>query len=144
MAPIIPMGKRILPDKFIEKIIRIYSINFLEWWADLEPCTGLAIAADKSWPPIFDGRRATDATLVSLGSVHKVRHAILEHFDLPQPVAHLGTHVILSSTCIHTCVFTEVSLGSRGYLSSRFFVWKVLSGVVFVHPPFCQNTSITT
>src|SRR6218665_488507 len=24
------------------------------------------------------------------------------------------------------------------------FVWKVLSGVVFVHSPFCQNTSVTT
>src|SRR6218665_3726494 len=24
------------------------------------------------------------------------------------------------------------------------FVWKVLSGVVFVRTPFCQNTSVTT
>src|SRR6218665_702168 len=24
------------------------------------------------------------------------------------------------------------------------FVWKVLSGVVFVRSPFCQNTSVTT
>ena len=24
------------------------------------------------------------------------------------------------------------------------FVWKALSGVVFVHTPFCQNTSVKT
>src|SRR6218665_1072699 len=37
---------------------------------------------------------------------------------------------------------------SRGFLSGGFvrgfFVWKVLFGVVFVHSPFCQNTSVTT
>src|SRR6218665_3405533 len=37
---------------------------------------------------------------------------------------------------------------SRGFLSGGFvrgsFVWNVLSGVVFVHSPFCQNASVTT
>src|SRR6218665_2978134 len=35
-----------------------------------------------------------------------------------------------------------------GFLSEGFargsFVWKALSGVVFVRSPFCQNTSVTT
>src|SRR6218665_2496154 len=31
----------------------------------------------------------------------------------------------------------------RGFVRGSF-VWKVLSGVVFVHSPFCQNTSVTT
>src|SRR6218665_3646763 len=37
---------------------------------------------------------------------------------------------------------------SQGFLSWGFvrgsFVWKVLSGVVFVRSIFCQNTSVTT
>src|SRR6218665_2537216 len=31
----------------------------------------------------------------------------------------------------------------RGFVRGSF-VWKVLSGVVFVYSPFCQNTSVTT
>src|SRR6218665_1915996 len=37
---------------------------------------------------------------------------------------------------------------SRGFLFGGFvrgsFVWKVLSGVVFIRSPFCQKTSVTT
>src|SRR6218665_268157 len=31
----------------------------------------------------------------------------------------------------------------RGFVR-RSFVWKVLSGVIFVRSPFCQNTFVTT
>src|SRR6218665_362539 len=47
---------------------------------------------------------------------------------------------------MHTyiCLYREVCLSSRRFLTGGFcpglFVWKVLSGVVFVHLPFCQNT----
>src|SRR6218665_2344121 len=33
---------------------------------------------------------------------------------------------------------------SLSIMFARAFVWKVLSGVVFVRTPFCQNTSVTT
>src|SRR6218665_2914181 len=41
----------------------------------------------------------------------------------------------------------SLSIVSRGFCRGGFvrgsFVWKVLSGVVFVRSPFCQNTSVT-
>src|SRR6218665_2062222 len=62
-------------------------------------------------------------------------------------MSHISDHPIFSSTCIQTCLY-------RGFVLVRgvfclgdglgFFVWKVSSGVTFVRPPFCQNTSITT
>src|SRR6218665_1056027 len=99
---------------------------------------------------------------INSGAVHKVRHAIFSQFSPPCPtlshtppppkVTHLGPPPIFNrpSTKIpDKSLLYKFSLNcSRGLLSGSFvreyFVWKVLSGMVFVHSPFCQNTSVTT
>src|SRR6218665_3716158 len=64
-------------------------------------------------------------------------------------ITHLGTtpQFLVVHAYIHGFTWRFVlvlrSFLSR-VLSEGFFVWKVLFGVVFVHPPFCQNTSVTT
>ena len=76
----------------------------------------------------------------------------------PPPLSHIVTHPgtpkvchtsrnppIFNSTCIRlTERFVLVRGSSCLGVLSGFFVWKVLFGVVFVQPPFCQNTSVTT
>jgi len=96
-----------------------------------------------------------------LGAVHKVRHAILVIFDSPLShfVTHPGTpkkyvtvtHLGPPRFLVGLVQKTPVQILSQlfaGVLSGGFvrgcLVWKVLSGVVFVHSPFCQNTSVTT
>src|SRR6218665_3613695 len=67
--------------------------------------------------------------------------------DLLKYVTHLGTPIY---TCLdlHTCLYRGfVLVRMQGFLSEGFvwvfFVWKVLSGLVLVRSPFCQNTSVT-
>ena len=65
----------------------------------------------------------------------------LSHVSGPlKYVIHLGTpQFLVVHAYIHmSCLYREVCLSSRG------LVWKVLFGVVFVRPLFCQKTSITT
>ena len=78
-----------------------------------------------------------------IGAVHKVRHAIFGQF-LPPPLSHFVTHpgtktgqkpIVQILSQLFAGVFVREVL-SEGLL----IVWKVLSGVVFVHSPFCQNT----
>src|SRR6218665_3167505 len=101
----------------------------------------------------------------SIGAVHKVRHAILANF-YPLPLSHFVTHPGTPSPKVrHTSRTPRFLEGlvqktrtkaplykfclncSRGFLSGGFvrgsFVWKVLSGVVFVRSR-CQNRSVTT
>src|SRR6218665_1608368 len=73
----------------------------------------------------------------------------LSYISRPPKVRHTSRNPpTFSSTCIHTYVFTGrfvlVRGGSFLGFSLEVFVWKVLFGVVFVRPPFCQNTSVTS
>src|SRR6218665_248807 len=103
----------------------------------------------------------------TFAAVHKVRHAIFgqsllpltpvtlchTYRDPPTYVTHLGPPPPIfnrPSTKNRTkapCT-NSLSIVRRGFCPEGFvrgsFVWKVLSGVVFVHSPFCQNTSVTT
>ena len=77
----------------------------------------------------------------------------LANFDSPSP-CHTLSHIsgppkvcdtsrnppIFNSTCIHT----YICLYRRFVLVCGVFVRKVLSGLAFVRPLFCQNTSVTT
>src|SRR6218665_3181447 len=50
---------------------------------------------------------------------------------------------------VHAYIHMSLQEGSSrssclGGFVRGFFVWKVLFGVVFVRPLFCQNTSVTT
>src|SRR6218665_890809 len=102
-----------------------------------------------------------------LGAVHKVRHAIFGQFLPPPPVTLCHTFRDLPKVR-HTSrtpspIFSRPSTTKPGQkplvqiLSQLFarvfvrggfvrgsFVLKVLSRVVFVRSPFCQNTSVTT
>ena len=76
--------------------------------------------------------------LLTPSPCHKLSHLL-------EPPPHLGGLVKKTQTktpCTNTLSIV------RGVLSGGFvrgcLVWKVLSGVVFVHSPFCQNTSVTT
>src|SRR6218665_125150 len=102
----------------------------------------------------------------SSGAVHKVRHAIFGQFFPPLPLSHFVTHPGTPPKVRHTSrtlpIFSRPSTTkpdksplykfslncSQGFLSRGSvrgsFVRKVLSRVVFVHSPFCQNTSVTT
>jgi len=99
-----------------------------------------------------------------IGAVHKVRHSIYGQFLLPSPMSQFVTHPgtpkyvthlgspIFSRPCTKnadkTPLYTFSLNYSRGFCPGGFvrgsFVWKVLSGVIFVRSPFCQNTSVTT
>jgi len=85
------------------------------------------------------------------GAVHKVRHAILDQILLP-PVTH-SHHTsrdppkvrhasrnspIFSSICIHTCLYREVCLSSRGFLS-EWFCPRVFSLEGLVRGGFCPS-----
>src|SRR6218665_2057858 len=93
------------------------------------------------------------------GAVHKVRHAIftpslchtLSHIPgPPKSTSQISDPPIFSrpSTKTQTKALCSLSIVRGGILSGAFvkgsFVRKVLSGVVLVHSPFCQNTSATT
>src|SRR6218665_3366771 len=77
-------------------------------------------------------------------------------------ITHLGSPQSTSHISDSTPIFSRPSkkyrdksplynfslICSQGILSGGFvrgsFVWKVLSGMVFVRSPFCHNTSVTT
>src|SRR6218665_3710642 len=93
------------------------------------------------------------------------RHSILCQFLHPSP-CHILSHIpgFPPKVRLTSCppIFSRPSTKtpdknplykfshncSRGFLSCgfvrRYFVWKILSGVVFVCSPFCRNTSVTT
>ena len=98
------------------------------------------------------------------GAVHKVRHAIFGQF-WPPSLCHSLSHIpgppqstshisdprfivgLLQKTGQKPSVQMLSQLLVRAFvqeLLSESFVWKVLSEVVFVRTPFCQNTSVTT
>jgi len=102
--------------------------------------------------------------VLSWGAVHKVRHAIFGQF-LPPPlpvtlchtsrdprkyVTYLGTPRFLvglvQKTQIKAPCTNSLSIVRGGFIRGFFvrksFVWKVLSSVVFIRSPFCQNTSV--
>jgi len=89
---------------------------------------------------------------------------ILANFD-SSPVSHFVTHPGTPKSTSHISDPPPILVGLvqkpgqrplvqilsqllRGFCLGAFvrgsFVWKVLSGVVFVRTPFCQNTSVTT
>src|SRR6218665_1904441 len=76
----------------------------------------------------------------------------LSHIPGPPSMSHISDPPIFSRPSTKNpdkSPLYKFSLNcSRGLLSGAIvkgsFVWKVLSGVVFVHFPFCQNTSVTT
>src|SRR6218665_2579699 len=100
--------------------------------------------------------------MYGIGVVHKVRHAIFGQFLPPYPchtlshipgptprkyVTHLGPPPIFSRPSTNnpdkTPCTNSLSIVREGFCPGVFvrgsFVYKVLSGVVFVHSPFCQN-----
>ena len=94
-------------------------------------------------------------------AVHKVCHPIFGRFLPPPPVTHPGTpksasHIsdprflvgLVQKTRTKTPCTNSLSIVREGFCPRGFvrgsFVWKVLFGVVFIHFPFCQNTSVTT
>ena len=70
----------------------------------------------------------------------------------PESTSHISDPPIFSRPSTKTpdkSPLYKFSLNcSRGFLSGGSvrgsFVWKVLSGLIFVRSPFCQNTSVTT
>src|SRR6218665_179561 len=97
-----------------------------------------------------------------VGAVHKVRHVIfLANFDPPFPVTFCHTSLDPPESTSHISdpptIFSRPSTKKplvrilpqlfEGVLSGGFvrgsFVWKILSGMVFVRSPLCQNTSVT-
>src|SRR6218665_2768273 len=105
-------------------------------------------------------------TIPALGPSIKYVTLFLANFDPLLPLSHFVTHPGTPPKVRHTSRTPPFLLGlvqkkpdkshlyrfslncSRWLLSGacvrESFVWKVLSGVVFVHSPFCQNTSVTT
>ena len=90
--------------------------------------------------------------VVVLGAVHKVRHAILDHFWPPPSVTlcHTSRDPLkvrqASRTPNFLVVHAYIHRSLQGRLSqfAEVFDRGILSRVVFVRPPFCQNASITT
>ena len=104
-------------------------------------------------------------TVEILGAVHKVRHAIFGQFR-PPPLSHFVTHPgtpqkyvthlgpprflvgLVQKTQTKAPCTNSLSIVRGGFCRGAFvkgsFVFKVLCGVIFVHSPFCQNTSVTT
>src|SRR6218665_2158300 len=100
---------------------------------------------------------------ISQGAVHKVCHAIFGQF---KPLCHTLSHIPGPLKVRHKSrtppIFSRPSTKNPNksllykfslncswrFLSGGFcqgsFVWKVLSGMVFVRSPFCQNTPVTT
>src|SRR6218665_3055069 len=108
---------------------------------------------------------ASSASVASEGPSIKYVTLFLVNFNPPPPVTlchtsrdpHKSTsHISEPSDLLVGLVQTpdkrplyKFSLNcSRGFLSEGFvrgsFLWKFLSGVVFVRSPICQNTSVTT
>src|SRR6218665_2057678 len=101
---------------------------------------------------------------IGQGAVHKVRHAIYGQFlppppvtlchrsrDSPRSTSHISDPPIFLVGLVQKirtkipCT-NSLSIGSGIFEQGVFrgsFVWKVLSGVVFVHSSFCHNTSVT-
>src|SRR6218665_2899925 len=100
------------------------------------------------------------------GAVHKVRQAIFGQFLPPSPchtlshipgpsppnkyVTHLGPPIFSrpsTKTRTKAPCTNSLSIVRGGFVREVFrgsLVWKVLSGVVFVCSPFCQNASVIT
>src|SRR6218665_1282220 len=101
---------------------------------------------------------------MAIGAVHKVRHAICGQFLSPSSVTLPGTpqkvrHTsraprrflvgLVQNTQTKAPCTNSLLIVRAGFCPGRGsvrgpFVWKVLSGVVFVRSPFCQSTSVTT
>src|SRR6218665_1294875 len=103
----------------------------------------------------------------TFAAVHKVRHAIFGQFLLPlTPVTLCHTYRDPQSTshisdpppifnrpstkktgqkapCTNSLSIVRGGFCPEGFVRGSF-VWKVCSGVVFVHSPFGQNASVTT
>src|SRR6218665_1134305 len=95
----------------------------------------------------------------SMGLSIKYVTLFLANFD-PLPLSHFVTHPGTPQkyiTHLGPPIFSRPSTKSpdkspctnsfsivcRGFCQ-RVFVWKVLSWVVFIYSPFCQNTSVIT
>src|SRR6218665_689387 len=99
------------------------------------------------------------------GAVHKVRHAIFGQFLPPPPVTLCHTsrdpqkvrHTSRTPPDFLVGLVQKIRTKPPVKILSRLFagfcpggfvrgslVWKVLSGVFFVHSSFCHNTSVTT
>src|SRR6218665_154801 len=106
--------------------------------------------------------RSNGVVSFAQGAVHKVRHAIFGQF-YPLPLSHIRgppkvrhtsrtprflVGLVQNTRTKAPCTNSLLFVRARGILSGGFvrrsFVWKVLSGMVFVRSPFCSNTSVTT
>jgi len=98
---------------------------------------------------------------IQIGAAHKAHHAIFGQFWVwPPPPCHTLSHIPGPPRVRHksrTPTFNRPSTKNpdktpctnslsivRGGFVRGSLVWKVLSGVVFVRSPFCQNTSVAT
>src|SRR6218665_1350942 len=79
---------------------------------------------------------------LKIGAVHKVRHAIFGQFLPPPPVTLCHPSRYKNRTkanCTNSLSIVRGGFCPGGFVRGSF-VWKILSEVVFVHSPFCQNT----
>ena len=97
----------------------------------------------------FKRRQALRVSIRASVASSKVR--FIEHVKAvtyTSATVSLGPRLRTNAEHAYICLYREVCLNSRGSCPGcfvrGFFVRKVLFGVVFVHPSFCQNTSITT
>src|SRR6218665_2655659 len=98
----------------------------------------------------------------SFWAVHKVHHAIFGQFDfLCHTLSHISgpppkkstSHIsdlpnfnsLVQKTLTKSPCTNSLSIVRGGFYPEVLsFVWKVLSGVLFVRFPFCQNACVTT
>src|SRR6218665_2571060 len=121
----------LLPSAYCPGTMCLLSASFLRhFWEPFIKCVTLFLANSDPPPPV---------TLC-----HTSR-------DPQQCVTHLGPPIFSrpSTKISDKSLMYKFSLNcSRGILSGGFFrgsfVWKVLSGVVFVRSSFSHNTSVTT
>src|SRR6218665_106014 len=66
------------------------------------------------------------------------------HPGTPKSMSHISDPPFLLCLVQKRNPCTNSINCSREFLSGGPFVWKVLSGMVFVRSLFCQNTSVTT
>src|SRR6218665_1854895 len=113
--------------------------NFCRGWDKLS-ARGLA------WGPSIKYVKLFSANFDPLPLLHFVTHP-----GTPQSTSYISDPPILVGLVQKTGQKPSVRMLSQlfaGVLSRGFvrgsFVWKVLSGVIFVRSPLCQNTSVTT
>ena len=114
--------------------------NFCRGWDKLS-ARGLA------WGPSIKYVKLFSANFDPLPLLHFVTHhgtPKVRHTSRTPPIlVGLVQKTWTKALCTNSLITCSRGFLSRGFIRGSF-VWKVLSGVVFVRSPFCQNTSVST